>query len=69
MTEEERTREVQRISERSSRSVKVPQEQQRIIRIVRFQSGNLTSYIGTLEEATGKAKEMECLYGPIQHIE
>lgn len=29
MTEEERTREVQRISERSSRSVKVPQEQQK----------------------------------------
>ena len=69
MTEEERTREAQRISERSSRSVKVPQEQQRIIRIVRFQSGNLASYVGTLEEATRKAKEMECLYGPIQHIE
>ena len=69
MTEKERTREVQRIYERSSRSVKVPQEQQRIIRTVRVQSGNLASYVGTLEEATRKAKEMECLYGPIQHIE
>lgn len=69
MTEEERTREVQRISERSSRSVKVHQEQQRIIRIVHFQSGNLASYVGTLEETTRKAKEMECPYGPIQHIE
>lgn len=41
MTEEERTREVQRISERSSRSVKVPQEQQRIIRIVASRVGTL----------------------------
>ena len=42
MTEEERTREVQRISERSSRSVKVPRKQQR-------SSGSSASRVGTLQ--------------------
>ena len=69
MTEEERIREVEQISRRTKESVKIPPDQQRIIRIVRFKAGNLASYIGTLEEATRKAKEMECLYGPIEHIE
>jgi hypothetical protein len=69
MTEEERKREVERISRKTLKSVKTPSNEQRIIRIVRFKAGNLASYIGTLEEATRKAKEMECLYGPIEHIE
>lgn len=69
MTEEERKREVERISRRSQKTVKIPSEQQKIIRIVRFKTGNPRTYIGTLEEATRKAKEMECLYGPIEHIE
>ena len=66
MTEEERKREVERISRKTQKSVKTPSNEQRIIRI---KAGNLASYIGTLEEATRKAKEMECLYGPIEHIE
>lgn len=69
MTEEERMREVERISKRTRESVKIPPDQQRTIRIVRFRNKTLASYVGTLEEATRKAKEMECLYGPIQHIE
>ena len=36
MTEEERMREVERISRRTKESVKIPPDQQRIIRIVRF---------------------------------
>ena len=69
MTEEERKKEVERISRKTQKSVKTPSNEQRIIRIVRFKAGNLASYIGTLEEATREAKEMECLYGPIEHIE
>ena len=69
MTEEERIREVERISRRTRESIKIPPDQQRIIRIVRFRSGTLASYVGTLEEATSKAKKMECFYGPIEHIE
>ena len=41
MTEEERMREVERISRRTKESVKIPPDQQRIIRIVRFKSGKL----------------------------
>jgi hypothetical protein len=63
MTEEERMREVERISKRTRESVKIPPDQQRTIRIVR------SSYVGTMEEAIQKAKEMEGLYGPIEHIE
>ena len=59
MTEEERKKEVERISRKTQKSVKTPSNEQRIIRIVRFKAGNLASYIGTLEEATRKAKEME----------
>ena len=69
MTEEERKKEVERISRKTQKSVKTPSNEQRIIRIVRFKAGNLASYVGTLEEATRKAKEMECQYGSIEHIE
>ena len=51
MTEEERIREVERISRRTKESVKIPPDQQRIIRIVRFKSGKLATCIGTLEDA------------------
>lgn len=66
---EERKKEVERIFGKNQKSAKIPSDEQRTIRIVRFRAGNLASYIGTLEEATRKAKEMECLYGPIEHIE
>ena len=69
MTEEERIREVERISRRTKESVKIPPDQQRIIRIVRFGNKTVASYVGTMEEAVQKAKEMEGLYGPIEHIE
>lgn len=69
MTEEERMREVERISKRTRESVKIPPDQQRTIRIVRFRNKTLASYVGTIEEAIQKAKEMEGLYGPIEHIE
>ena len=69
MTEEERMKEVERISRRTRESVKTPPDQQRTIRIVRFRNKTLTSYVGTIEEAIRKAKEMEGLYGPIEHIE
>ena len=69
MTEEERIREVERISRRTKESVKIPPDQQRIIRIVRFGNKTIASYVGTMEEAVQKAKEMEGLYGPIEHIE
>ena len=69
MTEEERMKEVERIAERSRRTIKVPPDQQRIIRIVRYKSGKLTTRTGTLEEVFQTAKQMECLYGPIEHIE
>lgn len=38
MTEEERMREVERISRRTKESVKIPSDQQRTIRIVRFRT-------------------------------
>ena len=69
MTEEERMREVERISRRTKESVKIPSDQQRTIRIVRFRNKTLASYVGTMEEALRKAKEMEDLYRPIEHIE
>ena len=69
MTEEERMREVERISRRTQESAKTPPDQQRTIRIVRFRNKTVASYVGTMEEAIRKAKEMECLYGPIEHIE
>lgn len=69
MTEEERMREVEQISRRTKESVKIPTDQQRIIRIVRFKSGKLETCIGTLEDAIRNAKRMEDLYGPIEHIE
>lgn len=69
MTEEERMREVERISRRTKESVKIPSDQQRTIRIVRFRNKALASYVGTMEEAHRRAKEMEGLYGPIEHIE
>ena len=69
MTEEERMREVERISRRTKESVKIPSDQQRTIRIVRFRNKTLASYVGTMEEALRRAKEMEGLYGPIEHIE
>lgn len=69
MTEEERMREVEKISKRTRESVKIPPDQQRTIRIVRFRNKTLASYVGTMEEAIQKAKEMEGLYGPIEHIE
>ena len=69
MTEEERMRGVERISKRTRESVKIPPDQQRTIRIVRFRNKTLASYVGTMEEAIQKAKEMEGLYGPIEHIE
>ena len=56
MTEEERKREVERISRKTQKSVKTPSNEQRIICIVRFKAGNLASYIGTLEEAPEKQK-------------
>ena len=62
MTEEERMREVERISRRTKESVKIPPDQQRTIRIVRFRNKTLASYVGTMEEALRKAKEMEGLY-------
>ena len=40
MTEEERKREVERISRKTQKSVKTPSNEQRIIRIVRFKAGN-----------------------------
>lgn len=46
MTEEERIREVEQISRRTKESVKIPPDQQRIIRIVRFKSGKLATCIG-----------------------
>lgn len=69
MTEEERMREVERISRRTKELVKIPSDQQRTIRIVRFRNKTLASYVGTMEEALQRAKEMEGLYGPIEHIE
>ena len=69
MTEEERMREVERISKKTRESVKIPPDQQRTIRIVRFRNKTLASYVGTMEEAIQKAKEMEGLYGQIEHIE
>ena len=69
MTEEERMREVERISRRTKELVKIPSDQQRTIRIVRFRNKTLASYVGTMEEALRRAKEMEGLYGPIEHIE
>lgn len=68
MTEEERMREVERISRRTQKSVKLPPEQQEIIRIVRYKAGNMRTYTGTLEKVTQEAKKMECLYGPIEQI-
>lgn len=52
MTEEERIKEVERISRRTRDSIKIPPNQQRTIRIVRFRNKKLASYIGTMEEAT-----------------
>ncbi len=69
MTEEERMKEVERISRRTQEFVKIPADEQRIIRIVRFGNKTVASYVGTMEEARQKAKEMEGLYGPIEHIE
>ena len=69
MNEEVRLREVERISKRTRESVKIPPDQQRTIRIVRFRNKTLASYVGTMKEAIQKAKEMEGLYGPIEHIE
>lgn len=69
MTEEERMREVEQISRKTKESVKIPPDRQRTIRIVRFKNKTLASYIGTMEEAFRRAKEMEGLYGPIEHIE
>ena len=71
MTEKERIREVERVSRKSKarESVKIPPDQQRTIRIVRFKNKTLRSYIGTMEEATREAKKMEALHGPIEHIE
>lgn len=69
MTEEERMREVERISRRTKESVKIPSDQQRTIRIVRSRNKTLASYVGTMEEAHRRTKEMEGLYGPIEHIE
>lgn len=69
ITEEERMREVERISRRTKEFVKIPPDQQRIIRIVQFKSGKLATCIGTLEDAIRNAKRMEGLYGPIEHIE
>ena len=69
MTEEERMREVERISRRTKELVKIPSDQQRTIRIVRFRNKTLARYVGTMEEALRRAKEMEGLYGPIEHIE
>lgn len=69
MTEEERMREAERISRRTKESVKIPSDQQRTIRIVRFRNKTLASYVRTMEEAFRRAKEMEGLYGPIEHIE
>ena len=66
MTEEERKREVERISRKTQKSVKTPSNEQRIIRIVRFKAGNLASYIGTLEEATRKAIELREHYSGIE---
>ena len=43
MTEEERKKEVERISRKTQKSVKTPSNEQRIIRIVRFKAGNLAS--------------------------
>ena len=48
---------------------KIPADEQRIIRIVWFGNKTVTSYVGTMEEARQKAKEMEGLYGSIEHIE
>lgn len=69
MTEEERIKEVERLSRKAKETIKVPPDQQRTIRIVRFRNKTLASYVGTMEEALRKAKEMESLYGPIEHIE
>ena len=69
MTEEERIREVEQISRRTKESVKIPPDQQQTIRIVRFRNKTLARYVGTMEEALRKAKEMEGLYGPIEHID
>ena len=69
MTEEERIKEVERLSRKAKETTKVPPDQQRTIRIVRFRNKTLASYVGTMEEALRKAKEMESLYGPIAHIE
>ena len=66
---EERMREIERISRRTKESVKIPSDQQRTIRIVRFRNKTLASYVGTMEEAHRRAKEMEGLYRPIEHIE
>ena len=63
MTEEERMREVERISRRTRESIKIHADEQRIIRIVRFGNKTVESYVGTMEEARQKAKEMEGLYG------
>ena len=68
MTEEERMREVERNSRRTKEFVKIPPDQQRIIRIVRSKSGKLATCIGTLEDAIRNAKRMEGLYGPSEHI-
>lgn len=56
MTEEERMKEVERISRRTKESVKIPSDQQRTIRIVRFRNKTLASYVGTMEEAHRRAK-------------
>ena len=56
MTEEERMREGERISRRTKESVKIPSDQQRTIRIVRFRNKTLASYVGTMEEALRRAK-------------
>ena len=69
MTEEERMKEVERISRRTQEFVKIPADEQRIIRIVRFRNKTLASYVGTMEEALRKAKYMAGLYRPIEHIE
>ena len=63
MTEEERMREVEQISRRTKESVKIPSDQQRTIRIVRFRNKTLASYVGTMEEAHRRAKEMD---GPLR---
>ena len=48
MTEEERIKEVERLSRKAKETTKVPPDQQRTIRIVRFRNKTLASYVGTM---------------------